>query len=53
MAELITSFQSVFTTLIGNVGTVASTVVSTPLLLVGAGTVFAYAGVKFFKMILH
>lgn len=53
MAELITSFQSVFSTLIGNVGTVATTVTSTPILLVGAGTIFAYAGVKLFKMVLH
>lgn len=48
MAALLTELGSVVTAIFGYVGTVASTIVSTPLLLMTTGIFFAGAAVGLF-----
>lgn len=49
MTSLLTTITEVFTAAIGWVGTVASTIVDTPLLLVGCVLGFIGVGVGLFK----
>lgn len=49
MAELLSSITSVFTSAVGWVGTVASTIASEPLLLIGCVVTFVGLGVGLFK----
>lgn len=53
MSELLANITSVFTAAVGWVGTVATTVTSTPLLLIGAIVSFVGLGVGLFKRLLH
>lgn len=52
MASLITDLQAVFTQTIANISTIASTIVATPLLLLGAAFLFTGVMFKYFKKIL-
>ena len=52
MADLISNFTTVFTAAIGWVGTVATTVTSTPILLLGVVVGFVGLGVGLFKRLL-
>ena len=49
MAELLTTITSVFTSAVGWVGTVASTITGEPLLLIGCVLGFIGIGVGLFK----
>ncbi len=49
MTELLGTITSVFTSIIGMVGTTASTVASTPLLLIGCVIPLAGAAIGFFS----
>lgn len=51
LAELITTLGTMFTTMMENVTTVASTIVETPLLLLGTSIFFAGACIGMFKRI--
>lgn len=52
MAALITQLQEVFTQTIANISTIASTIVATPLLLLGAAFLFTGVMFKYFRKIL-
>lgn len=52
MAELLAELGSGFTAMIGNVGIVASTIVSTPLLLIPSAAFLTGVSIKFFKKML-
>lgn len=52
MASLIAQLQEVFTQTMTNIGTIASTIVSTPLLLLGAAFLFTGVMFKYFKKII-
>ena len=49
LSDVLTSIGSVFTALIGYVGDVCETIVSTPVLLIGFCIPFAFAIVHFVK----
>lgn len=49
MTELLTSITTVFSSFIGMAGDVCSTIVSTPLLLVGVSIPLAGAAIGFFN----
>lgn len=53
MAEMVSSITSVFTAAIGWVGTVASTVADTPVLLVGIVMGFVGVGIGLFKSLVR
>lgn len=53
MAELITLITSVFTAIMGWAATVGTTIVSTPLLLIGVSIPIVGAGIGFFKRLLR
>lgn len=53
LATLLTDIGSVFTSAIGWASTVATTVTSSPLLLIGAIVGFVGLGVGLFKRLLH
>lgn len=52
MQALIDSLQLMFSQTITNIGTIASTIVGTPLLLLGAAFLFTGVMFKYFKKIL-
>lgn len=52
MADLLTQLGNMFTTVMTNIGTVAETVVDTPLLLVGCAMMFTGACIGFFRRLL-
>ena len=52
MAELISQFGTIATAIFSQVGTVASTIVSTPLLLFTTGFLFLGGGVGIFGRLL-
>lgn len=52
MESLIAQLQAVFSQTMTNIGTIASTIVSTPLLLLGAAFLFTGVMFKYFKKIL-
>jgi len=53
MTDLLSNISSVFTAVIGWVGTVATTVTSNPLLLIGCIIGFVGLGVGMFRRLLH
>lgn len=52
METLITSLQAMFTQTITNIGTIATTIIGSPLLLLGAAFLFTGVMFKYFKKIL-
>lgn len=52
MADLISNVTTVFTAAVGWMGTVATTVTSTPVLLLGVVTGFVGLGIGMFKRLL-
>lgn len=52
MGSLITSLQAMFTQTITNIGTIATTIIGSPLLLLGAAFLFTGVMFKYFKKIL-
>lgn len=52
MGTLISSLQQMFTQTITNIGTIATTIVGSPLLLLGAAFLFTGVMFKYFKKIL-
>lgn len=52
IGSLITSLQAMFTQTITNIGTIATTIVGSPLLLLGAAFLFTGVMFKYFKKIL-
>jgi len=53
MSNLLTEYGSIFTQMIQWAGNVASTIVTTPIFLVGAGVVITGAAVNLFKKLVH
>ena len=53
VASIISVISEVFTAAIGGVGTVAETITSNPLLLIGVVVGFVGIGVGLFKRLLH
>lgn len=53
LSSILTDIGSVFTQIISWVGTVTTTIVSSPLLLIGVSIPIAGAGIGFFKRLLR
>ncbi len=53
MTEVLSNISTVFTQSMTWMGTVATTVADTPILLIGVVVGFIYVGVNLFKRLLH
>lgn len=53
MATVLSSITEVFTAAIGWVGTIATTIASEPLLLIGVVITFVGVGISLFSRLLH
>lgn len=53
MAEIISTVTQIFTAIMGWVGTLSTTIVETPILLVFAILPLAFLGVRMFKKLIH
>lgn len=53
MAEIIATVTQIFTAIMGWVGTLSTTIVETPILLVFAILPLAFLGVRMFKKLIH
>lgn len=53
MASVLSSITEVFTAAIGWVGTIATTIASEPLLLIGVVITFVGVGISLFSRLLH